>query len=124
MVGGVDYLLSAILGKPIIESNFCSRWGRAGWQAQQSGKQGGRGQGATESPYPQGEPGQAGGGAGEQGLSGATHKGPAAQSACGGRQTPLSLLLSPPWLVSISLMLFTSSPNLSKEYDSHVFRFI
>lgn len=33
-------------------------------------------------------------------------------------------VLSPPRLVSISLMLFTSSPNLSKEYDSHVFRFI
>lgn len=88
-------------------------------------KQGGRGQGASESPYPQGEPGPSGRGrVGEQGPSGATHKGPAAQSACGGRQTPLSLLLSPPRLVSISLMLFTSSPNLSKEYGSHVFRFI
>lgn len=76
-------------------------------------------------PTLKGSQGQAGGGrVGEQGPSGATHKGPAAQSACGGRQTPLSLLLSPPRLVSISLMLFTSSPNLSKEYGSHVFRFI
>ena len=40
------------------------------------------------------------------------------------RETFWIFVLSPPRLVSISLMLFTSSPNLSKEYDSHVFRFI
>lgn len=40
------------------------------------------------------------------------------------RETFWIFVLSPLRLVSISLMLFTSSPNLSKEYDSHVFRFI
>lgn len=78
-----------------------------------------------QSPCPPGKPwpGMRGEVGGEQGPSGPTHKGLAAHNARGGRPLYISVL-SPPRLVSISLMLFTSSPNLSKEYDSHVFRFI